>query len=188
MAKDKGQDGHDGRLTAKDIEAFVKGGENGLQQRHRVQESGPERGAAAQETEATDLHVCMGLNACVGHGAKGSGMMAGMGECATVTHVCHGANECRGQGGCGYSGHDAEQAIPGAQHCRYSGSCASPINESRVHAAGPFRGTSVWKRARKVFEQRMYEAGVPFGPSPGAGIPDDLVPPYERPRPHGTPQ
>ncbi|MFC5185973.1 hypothetical protein [Actinomadura harenae] len=192
MAEDKGQDGHDPRLSAEDIEAFVKGGENGLQQRRRVQESGPEREAAVLTrtgaeagTAATDLHVCMGLNACVGHGAGGSGPMAGMGECATVSHVCHGANECRGQGGCGYSGFDAEQAIPGGQHCRYSGSCASPINESRVHSAGPFRGTSVWKRARKVFEQRMFEAGVPFGPSPGEGIPDDQVPSYEHPRPSG---
>jgi hypothetical protein len=42
----------------------------------------------------------------------------------------------------------------------------------------------VWKRARKVFEQRMYEAGVPFGPAPGEGFPDSEVPSYEtEPRP-----
>lgn len=186
MAKDEGHDGHDGRLTADDIEALVEGGENGIKRRSMAQESGPERAAAAKDPAATDLHVCMGLNACAGHGAGGTGLMAGMGECATVSHVCHGDNQCRGQGGCGYSGFDTEQAVPGAQHCRYSGSCASPINESRVHSGGPFRGTSVWKRARKVFEQRMFEAGIPFGPSPGEGIPDDLVPPYEGPKPSGT--
>jgi hypothetical protein len=30
-----------------------------------------------------------------------------------------------------------------------------------------------------VFEQRMFEAGVPFGPAPGEGAPDDEVPGYE---------
>lgn len=184
------QDGNaDGQGSA-EVAQFVVGGEQGAQRRHGAHEA-----RTAILPDSTDepndfwpdprlarpleLHVCMGLNSCCGHGRDGTGEMAGMGECATVSHVCHGANECRGQGGCGYSGGDAEQAMPGAQECRSSGSCASPINESRVHAAGPFRGTSVWKRARKVFEQRMFEAGVPFGPAPGEGAPDDLVPPYE---------
>ncbi|MEV5571881.1 hypothetical protein AB0L06_17680 [Spirillospora sp. NPDC052269] len=186
MAKNKGHDGHDGRLSAEDVEALIRGGETGVRNRFMAHEAGPERSAAAADSAALDLHVCMGLNACAGHGVGGTGMMAGMGECATVFHVCHGANECRGQGGCGYSGFDTEQAIPGAQNCRWSGSCASPINVSRIHSAGPFRGTSVWKRARKVFEQRMYEAGIPFGPSPGEGIADDLVPSYEHPRQSGA--
>lgn len=126
-----------------------------------------------------ELHVCMGLNACKGHAVDGSGDMAGMGNCATVAHVCHGSNNCRGQGGCGYAGSDVEQSKPGNQDCKWNGSCASPINQSRTVSAGPAKGTSVWKLARALFEQRMYAAGVPFGPSPGEGYPDDLVPGYE---------
>lgn len=135
--------------------------------------------ATAAAPEVLELHVCMGLNACKGHGRGGTGEMAGTGECATVLHVCHGDNSCRGQGGCGYAGNDLEQAKPGNQACVANGSCASPINVSRTHSAGPYKGHSVWKRARAIFEQRMYEAGLPFGPSPGEGCPDDLVPPYE---------
>lgn len=131
--------------------------------------------------EVKELHVCMGLNACQGHGRDGSGDMAGMGECATVVHVCHGDNNCRGQGGCGYSGSDLEQAKPGDQACKWNGSCASPINVSRVSSAGPNKGRSVWKLARQLFEQRMYDAQIPFGPSPGEGCPDDFVPGYEDP-------
>jgi hypothetical protein len=124
-----------------------------------------------------ELHVCMGLNSCKGHDPHGEAPMAGMGSCATVSHVCHGNNDCRGQGGCGYAGSDAEQGKPGEQECRQNGSCASPVNVSRVSSAGVNKGKSVWKLARALFEQRMYEAGVPFGPSPGEGYPDDLVPP-----------
>ncbi|MGK5543162.1 hypothetical protein ACSNOH_00170 [Streptomyces sp. URMC 127] len=160
-----------------------EGAATAARRRAKAQEAGPERAEPRDQQDAIELHVCKGLNACKGHGFGGTGDMAGTGECATVFHVCHGHNECRGQGGCGYAGSDAEQAKPGDQECRWNGSCASPINESRVHAAGPYRGTSVWKRARKLFEQRMYEAGVPFGPSPGEGYPDDLVPSYEKPRP-----
>lgn len=188
MAKTDGArpDGHDRRLTADDLMNVISGGDEGERTRAGMQESGQfERGKPSHDKEAPELHVCMGLNSCAGHGRGGSGLMAGMGECATVSHECHGANECRGQGGCGYSGFDGEQSMPGAQECRYSGSCASPVNVSRIHAAGPFRGTSVWKRARKVFEQRMYEAGVPFGPSPGEGFPDAEVPLYEKSRTGG---
>lgn len=129
--------------------------------------------------QVLELHVCMGLNACTNHGAGASGELAGMGSCATVQHVCHGDNNCRGQGGCGYAGSDLEQSIPGNQACKWNGSCASPINVSRVSSAGPNKGKSVWMLARKLFEQRMYQAGLPFGPSPGEGYPDDLVPNYE---------
>jgi hypothetical protein len=170
----------DDKLCMHDVDLFREGGANGVRRRAEAHEGGRE--TAQPPTSGAELHVCQGLNACKGHGLDGSGRLAGMGACATVFHVCHGANDCRGQGGCGYSGFDAEQAVPGAQECRHSGSCASPINVSRVHAAGPFRGTSVWKRARKVFEQRMYEAGVPFGPAPGEGFPDDVVPRYVKPR------
>ncbi|MGK4579528.1 hypothetical protein [Kitasatospora sp. HPMI-4] len=173
----------EGRLANREeLRPLILGGDLGRRRHDRVEEAGPARTEPKELQAAVELHVCMGLNSCVGHGRDGSGLMAGMGECATVQHICHGANECRAQGGCGYSGSDAEQAKPGDQDCRWNGSCASPINESRVHAAGPYRGTSVWKRARKIFEHRMYEAGVPFGPAPGEGYPDDLVPAYEKPR------
>lgn len=127
-----------------------------------------------------ELHVCMGLNACQGHGVNGTGEMAGTGQCATAIHTCHGSNECRGQGGCGYLGDDAQQGIPGEQACKWNGSCASPINKSRVSTKGSNKGKSVWKLARSLFETRMYLAGVPFGPSPGEGVEDDIVPAYEQ--------
>jgi hypothetical protein len=149
--------------------------------------SASRRGRRTSEANATgsmvvgqqpvDLHVCMGLNACNGHDADGRAPMAGMGSCATVSHVCHTANDCRGQGGCGYAGSDVEQGKPGEQSCNENGSCASPINISRVSSAGTNKGKSVWQLARRLFEQRMYEAEIPFGPSPGEGYPDDLVPP-----------
>jgi hypothetical protein len=126
-----------------------------------------------------ELHVCKGLNACQGHGKDGSGDMAGTGSCATAAHSCHGNNDCRGQGGCGYLGNDVEQARPGEQACKWHGSCASPINQGRVNTKGTNKGKSVWKLARTLFENRMNEAGIPFGPSPGEGVPDDLMPDYE---------
>ncbi|MGP4014879.1 hypothetical protein [Saccharopolyspora sp. 5N708] len=129
--------------------------------------------------EAQELHVCMGLSACKGLDADGKAYMAGTGSCATVRHVCHGEGHCRGQGGCGYAGGDYEQFIPGAQACRFNGSCASPINVSRVFSAGPMKGKSVWKQARRIFEERMYEAKLAFGPPRGEGIPDDLLPRYD---------
>lgn len=129
------------------------------------------------ESAVLELHVCMGLNSCAGHDIDGKAPMAGMGNCATAIHVCHGDNACRGQGGCGYAGSAFEQSKPGDQACNQNGSCASPINESRVFSAGPYKGKSVWRRARAIFEARMYEAGVEFGPSPGEGYPDDRFPP-----------
>lgn len=145
----------------------------------RRSESGPAREPASESQAALDLHVCMGLNACQGAGVRGTGDMAGMGECATVFHNCHGESACRNQGGCGYAGSDVEQAYPGQQACRNNGSCATPINVSRVFSAGPYKGKSVWKQARKLFEARMYAAGLAFGPAPGEGYRDDLMPPYE---------
>jgi hypothetical protein len=145
----------------------------------RRSESGPPRAPVSESQAVLDLHVCMGLNACKDGGVGKTGAMAGMGECATALHNCHGESACRGQGGCGYVGSDVEQAYPGQQACRNNGSCASPVNVSRVFAAGPYKGQSVWKQARKLFEARMYEAGLAFGPSPGEGYPDDKMPPYE---------
>jgi hypothetical protein len=169
--------------TLKKIEEIRSGGSLGRARRRMASESGGPRVEAAQLQKITELHVCMGLNACAGHDRDGKALMAGMGQCATVLHVCHGSNECRGQGGCGYTGPDAELAKPGTQTCRQNGSCASPINESRVFAGGPLKGKSVWKLARQLFETRMYEAGIPFGPAPGEGYPDDLVPSYEETKP-----
>ncbi|MFI6690079.1 hypothetical protein [Streptomyces sp. NPDC050485] len=91
----------------------------------------------------------------------------------------HGEGACRGQGGCGYAGTDYEQFHPGEQDCRYNGSCASPINESRVFSAGPLKGKSVWKQARRLFEARMYAAGKSFGRAPGEGVEDDRMPHYD---------
>jgi hypothetical protein len=138
-----------------------------------------------------ELHVCMGLNSCKAQAPdknagfpsgtrrdpEGTARMAGTGTCATAVHVCHGDNACRGQGGCGYAGSAFEQSKPGDQACSTNGSCASPINISRVFSDGPYKGKSVWRRARVIFEARMYEAGIPFGPSPAEGYPDDLLPP-----------
>jgi hypothetical protein len=151
-------------------------GEAERESAHEAGLSGVHLGTTSPTGKDLELHVCMGLNACQAHDIKGTAAMAGMGECATAIHVCHGDNACRGQGGCGYAGSDYEQSKPGDQACNLNGSCASPINASRVFSAGPYKGKSVWKRARAIFEARMYEAGVSFGPSPGDGYPDDLVP------------
>lgn len=162
---------------------IVTGGEIGAQQRANAHEAGVvglhsgEPALPGKDDRVLELHVCMGLNSCKNHDVDASAPMAGMGNCATAIHVCHGDNACRGQGGCGYAGSSYEQSKPGDQACSANGSCASPINESRVFSAGPFKGKSVWKRARAIFEARMYEAGVVFGPAPGEGYPDDLVPP-----------
>lgn len=162
--------------------------EAGVEGMYSGESPGPEEMPGPQAL-LVELHVCMGLNSCAAtepdppvypHGTRhdpdGTAPMAGMGSCATAIHVCHGDNACRGQGGCGYAGSAYEQAKPGEQACSMNGSCASPINVSRVFSAGPYKGKNVWKRARALFEQRMYEAGVKFGPSPGEGTPDDMVP------------
>jgi hypothetical protein len=104
--------------------------------------------------------------------------MPGDGMCATAEHICHTHNCCRGQGGCGYEGQPTEQEYPGAQECRTWGSCATPINQSRITALGGFKGHSTWELARMRFEQKMNAAGIKFGPSPRPGAPDTYVPPY----------
>lgn len=157
--------------------------EAGVTGRHSGEAPGGGAPAPAdpKDKQLVELHVCMGLNACAAtdttrHDPDGTAPMAGMGSCATVFHACHGDNACRGQGGCGYAGDEVEQMKPGDQSCNANGSCASPINVSRVVSAGPRKGKSVWRLARERFEERMYDAGVTFGPSPGEGYPDDLVP------------
>ncbi|RNL86011.1 hypothetical protein [Halostreptopolyspora alba] len=178
MAEDEGSPDGRGELTEDLAKLILDGGPLGAENRKNAREAGGPR-KTVQMSHVLELHVCMGLNACQGHDVTGECPLPGTGSCATVQHVCHGDNECRGQGGCGYLGREYEQTIPGEQACSQNGSCASPINESRVVSGGPFKGTGVWKLARKRFEQRMWQAGRPFHPSPGEGIPDDYVPLYE---------
>ncbi|MGH3855429.1 MAG: hypothetical protein ACRDR6_18450 [Pseudonocardiaceae bacterium] len=176
--------GNDG-LSVEETALLATGGPLGKIIRAAAHEAGKEQSLISEgdEKKVLELHVCAGINACIGHGLDGDkNRYAGTGDCATVQHWCHGDNECRGQGGCGYAGNEYEQSIPGEQACRWNGSCASPINECRVASAGPFKGTGVWKLARKRFEQRMWQAGRPFGVSPLEGYPDDLVPSYESDR------
>lgn len=173
--------GHDG-LSAEQAALLLTGGPTGSQRREGSHEAGGERPPLISSRKVIELHVCMGMNACQYHDPSREAMLPGTGRCATALHVCHGDNNCRGQGGCGYAGSEFEQTKPGEQSCSQNGSCASPINECRVASAGPFKGTSVWKLARKRFEARMWESGVLFGPAPGNGFPDDLVPEYEHDR------
>ncbi len=177
-AAESGGDGHR-ELSREMADQILEGGQLGFEIREGTHEAGGPR-PTVQPHEVLELHVCMGLNACKNHDVEGKAPLPGAGSCATVQHVCHGDNECRGQGGCGYLGREYEQSIPGEQACSENGSCASPINECRVASAGPFKGTGVWKLARKRFEERMWQAGRPFQPAPGEGYPDYLVPGYEK--------
>lgn len=113
-----------------------------------------------------ELHGCMGLNACKGHDRYGDNSCAGTGFCATITHTCHSLNNCQGQGGCGLYGDAKQQNHPGENPCAFLGSCATPMNSERFSTAGPNKSKSVWKRARKLFEERMAETNRQFGPSP----------------------
>lgn len=171
-----------GGLTEKQAALFLTGGVAGSEKREASHEAGGTRRPPTANRKVLEFHVCMGLNACKYHDALRTAVLPGTGSCATALHVCHGDNECRGQGGCGYAGSEFEQTKPGEQSCKYNGSCASPINECRVASAGPFKGTSVWKLARKRFEARMWDAGLAFGPAPEEGFRNDLVPEYESDR------
>jgi hypothetical protein len=111
------------------------------------------------------LHACMGLNSCAGSdrfGAKGPpggapNSCAGQGYCSTAAdHTCHVQNQCRNQGGCGLYGTGEEMDNPGNNDCASLGSCATPINAERFSTNGPNQGTSVWARARKVFEAKVW--------------------------------
>ncbi|MEO1260288.1 MAG: hypothetical protein AAFZ15_15945 [Bacteroidota bacterium] len=113
-----------------------------------------------------ELHACMGLNACKGHGVFGTNDCAGKGHCATQVHYCHTLNNCRGQGGCGLFGTTEEQCRPGANDCALQGSCGTPIPASRFVTQGPNKGKSVWLIARALFEERMNKARRTYGPAP----------------------
>ncbi len=113
-----------------------------------------------------ELHACMGLNACKGHGRDGQNDCAGTGICATEIHVCHTLNNCRDQGGCGLYGSAEEQCRPGINDCAYQGSCAAPIQAERFSTLGPNAGKSVWLLARQLFEEKMARSNRKFGPSP----------------------
>lgn len=116
-----------------------------------------------------ELHACMGLNACKGHDRYGTNSCAGTGQCATASeHSCHTLNNCRNQGGCGLYGTGEEQNNPGNNDCSWQGSCAVPINAERFSTDGPNQGKGVWKRARKVFEDKMKRAKRQYGDSPSA--------------------
>ena len=137
------------------------------------------------------LHACMGLNSCAGadrFGAKGPpggepNACAGQGYCSTaVDHTCHVQNSCKQQGGCGLYGTGEEMDHPGANACKSLGSCATPINAERFSTNGPNRGKSVWARARKVFEdkvwpglrQELLEKQASGGVAPDQPLPETL--------------
>lgn len=123
------------------------------------------------------LHACMGLNSCKGSDrfgleghpdGKGGFKVndcAGQGYCATAyDHTCHVQNSCKGQGGCGLYGTGKEMSEPGQNECRSLGSCATPINAERFitnrHKTfddTDIQGTSVWARAREMFEKKWIE-------------------------------
>lgn len=119
-----------------------------------------------QALPALELHACMGLNACKGHGWSGKNDCAGTGDCATNRHPCHTLNNCRGQGGCGLFGTSQEFCTPGDNQCASQGSCGTPILATRYITQGPNKGTSVWLLARKLFEERMAQAKRTVGPPP----------------------
>lgn len=115
-------------------------------------------------------HACMGLNHCKGEGRTRDNNCAGQGYCSTALeynyadpsqpnvsdHTCHVKNDCAGQGGCGLYGTAEEQDHPAHNECATLGSCATPINAERFSTDGPNRGKGVWKRARKVFEEKTW--------------------------------
>ena len=117
------------------------------------------------------FHACMGLNSCKGadrYGTKGHedpknpgtfivNDCAGQGYCSTTTdHTCHVQNDCKNQGGCGLYGTGEEMENPGYNDCKTLGSCATPINAERFSTNGENQGKSVWKRARAVFQTKVY--------------------------------
>ena len=128
-------------------------------------ENGSTTPVIGPQPDGIPLHACVGLNCCQGadrYGTAGNpktGMneCAGQGYCATTPdHTCHVKNSCRNQGGCGLYGTADELSHPASNECRAFGSCATPINAERFITNGPYQGTSVWKRAREVFEKDVY--------------------------------
>ncbi len=123
--------------------------------------------AQANVNPPIELHICMGLNACKGHDRTGANNCAGTGLCATAEqHNCQTLNNCHSQGGCGLYGDAKQQEAPGANDCAWQGSCAVPVQAERFSTFGANKGKSVWKLARKLFEERMIKANRNFGPAP----------------------
>lgn len=138
-------------------------------------------------------HACMGLNSCRNQGRTLDNACAGQGYCSTALrydmtnpqqgevsdHTCHVLNDCAGQGGCGLYGTAEEQSEPGHNACRSLGSCATPINAERFSTDGKNQGKSVWVRARKVFEDKVWpklrekDPDLPAEPPQVPGPPGD---------------
>ena len=124
-----------------------------------------------------DLHSCMGLNECRGLDITGTAAQAGEGSCATaIPHTCANLNACKHQSMCGVG----DQTVPGANAGARSGGCNSPALPSAQNTNQPNipGGNSdifnrakgnVWRHARILFETRMNEAGITYGPSRGPG-------------------
>lgn len=118
-----------------------------------------------EQPPGADTHACMGLNSCKGNdrfgklgpNKDGPNQCAGQGFCSTaIDHHCHVQNDCKSQGGCGLYGTAAEMKQPGQNACSSLGSCATPINSQRFISNGEYQGTSVWKRARQVFQEKVW--------------------------------
>jgi hypothetical protein len=60
---------------------------------------------------------------------------------------------------------------PGDQACRYNGSCASPINVSRIVSAGPNKGKGVWKAGAPDLQDAHVRGRDPVRALPGRGLP-----------------
>jgi hypothetical protein len=140
-----------------------------------------------EQPQGMPLHACMGLNACAGSDRFGKfgppggqpNACAGQGYCSTTAdHSCHVQNHCANQGGCGLYGTAEEMDNPGSNACRSLGSCATPINGERFSTNGPNQGRSVWARARRVFEEKVWtevRAGLLEDQSKGA-VPNQPLP------------
>lgn len=132
-----------------------------------------------------DLHSCMGLNECRGLDINGAAAQAGEGSCATaIPHTCATLNACNQQSMCGFD----DQDVPGVNIGANSGGCNSPALPSARNTNGNNTPSgipeiferaqgNVWRHARILFEKRMKEQGIPFGPSRGpAGVGGDDFP------------
>jgi len=85
---------------------------------------------APAAAEATDKHICKGMNDCKGKGGCASD---------AAKHACKGKNECKGMGGCkaGAAG------CAGKNDCKGKGGCAVPVN--KAHMSGDKAGKHACK-------------------------------------------
>jgi hypothetical protein len=161
---------HDNRLQARRTQVngcSTPGGSNGCSSSGGGSSGGGGGTTPNEAAVASELHVCMGLNTCKGHGREGDNDCAGTGNCATASvHHCHTLNNCRNQGGCGLYGDSSEQCRPGENNCAWQGSCAVPIEAERYSTQGANAGKSTWLLARRLFEDRMERSRRSYGPSP----------------------